>query len=90
MATLTQFIPNSINPFQWLPVLDGQVYTVIVKWVLGSQRYYLLITDSFGNDVLFTPLIASPDNYNINMIGGFFSTSSLVYRKSTNNFEVSP
>jgi hypothetical protein len=36
------------------------------------------------------PLTGSPPDYDINLIAGYFTTSSLVYRVSSNNFEVSP
>jgi hypothetical protein len=88
--TLTQFVPSATAPFQFLPTFDGNVYTVIVKWNLARQGFYLAIYDVNATLLIYKPMIGSPPNYDINLIYGLFMTSTLVYRVSTNNFEVSP
>jgi hypothetical protein len=90
MTTLTQFVPAANTNFTWQPTLDGQQYTAIVSWSLFGQRWILNIVSLRGALVLQKPLRGSPINYDINLIQGYFTTSTLVYRVGTNNFEVTP
>ena len=73
-----------------LATLDGQQYNAIVTWSLFGQRWVVNIYSLQSVWVLSKPLRSSPQNYNINLIEGYFTTSSLVYREASNNFEVSP
>jgi hypothetical protein len=89
MTTFTNFSPSTTANFQFQPTLDGQVYTVTVLWSLFGQRYYVNIAALDGTLVALLPLIGSPPNYDISLTAGYF-TSTLVYRVSTGQFEVSP
>lgn len=89
-ATLTPFVPSNVAPFQFQPTFDGNTYTVLVKWNLSGQRYYIEIYDLTATMLVAKPLIGSPPNGDINLIYGYFETSTMVYRTSTNNFEVLP
>jgi hypothetical protein len=89
MTTYIPFAPSSASNFQFQPTLDGQQYTAIVTWNLFGQRYYLNLYTTLNVLVLCVPLIGSPDNYSISMVSGHF-TSTLVYRVSSAQFEVSP
>jgi len=40
--------------------------------------------------IVTNPVVASPDNFDINLVFGYFQTSKLVYRASSNNFEITP
>ena len=90
MTTFTQFTPSVSKNFTFQPTLDGQVYSVVVTWSLFGQRWLVNCYDLSGNLKFARPLRASPNNANINIAGGYFITSTLIYREQTRNFEVSP
>lgn len=90
MSSITQFAPQVTQNFSFLPTFDGQQYNVIVTWNLFGQRWIVNVYTLQGSLVVQKPLVASPDDYNINLIEGYFTTSTLVYRGSSNNFEVNP
>lgn len=90
MATLTQFTPTVNQNFTFQPTLDGQQYSAIVTWQLFGQRWVLNLYSLQGTLVVSKPLRSSPNDRDINMVAGYFTASSLVYRDSTNNFEVVP
>jgi hypothetical protein len=90
MTTLIHFSPASTANFQFNPVLDGQTYTVICTYNNYSPRFYFNVYDNNGNLIVSRPIIASPDNYNIDLVKGFFTTSSMIFRASSQNFEINP
>ena len=90
MTTLTQFSPTINQNFTFQPTLDGQQYSAIVTWSMFGRRWVLNIYNLQNVLILQKPLTASPQDYDINLIEGYFSTSTLVYRLATNNFEVTP
>ena len=90
MTTLIAFNPVPSANFQFNCTLDTQPYTVIVTWNTYSPRYYINIYNTAGNLIVTNPLTGSPDNYDINLVFGYFTTSTLVYRVSSNNFEILP
>ena len=83
----TPFTPSVTTPFLFQPTFDGDIYTVIVTWNLFGRRYYVNCYTLSGTLIFSLPLIGSPLNYDISMTKGYFTTA-LVYRVSTNNFEV--
>jgi hypothetical protein len=87
MTTYVTFVERPNQNFQFSASLDNATYTLIVTWNLFGQRYYLTCYTLQGNVVFNVPLIASPDDYNINLAAGYFNTS-IVFRASTQNFEV--
>lgn len=88
MATFP-FNPTATTPFQFQPTLDGAEYTAIVTWNVFGRRWYLTINQLDGTRVLTRAMVGSPNDYDINLVGGYFS-SVLVYREASNQFEVSP
>lgn len=90
MTTYTQFTPTINQNFSFQPTLDNQQYNAVLTWNLFGQRWILNIYNLQNVLVLQKPLRSSPMGYDVNLIKGYFSTSSLIYRESTNNFEVSP
>lgn len=90
MTTYTQFSPAPDQPFQFSAELDGATYNVIVTQNLFGQRWYVNVYDNTGNLIISFPLIASPNTYDISLIATLGFSSTLIYRDSTNNFEVSP
>ena len=90
MTTFVQFNPSPYANFQFNPELDGTSYTATCTWNTYSSRYYINIYDNYGTLIVTNPLIASPDDFDIDLVYGYFQTSKLVYRESSNNFEVIP
>lgn len=89
MTTFVAFVPSLESAPQFQALFDGTPYNVTVTWNLFSQRYYINITDQSGNLILCIALIGSPDDYDISMTKGYFA-STLIYRVSSGNFEISP
>lgn len=87
-VTYLQFQPAPNQNFGFQPTLDGQQYTAIVTWNLFGQRWVLNIYTLQGVLVLQKPLTGSPLDYDINLVKGYFTTSSLVYRVASNNIEI--
>lgn len=90
MTTYVDFAPLYTQAFSFQPVLDGQTYTCIVTWNLFGQRWYINLYDVTNALIVCTPLIASPNDYDINLVGGYFTTSTMVFREANQQFEVSP
>ena len=90
MTTYVPFNPQPGAAFQFQATLDGNQYTVTCVWLVYGQRYYLRIVDDLNNLIVFIPQIGSPPAYDINIVGGYFTTSTLIYRVNTGNFEINP
>lgn len=88
--TTFAFSPSQLTPFQFSPTLDGATYNAIVKWNVYREDWYLFVYTSQAIPVLIRPLIASPDDYDINIVAGVFQGSSLLYRESDNMIIVTP
>lgn len=88
---MTDFVfqPSATTPYQFSPSLDGATYNVIVRWNVFGERYYLHIYALNGKIVAVLPMIASPDTYDISIVAGYF-TSKIVFRESSQTFEVTP
>ena len=89
MTTYIPFTPSATAPFQFQPILDDQVYNVIITWNLFGQRYYVNVYDTSGSLIVTLPMIASPLANDISIVAGYF-TSSLIWRAANNWFEVFP
>jgi hypothetical protein len=61
-----------------------------VLWNITAQRYFFQLTDQSNNVAWFGPLIGSPLNYDIPLAPGIFTSSVILYREDTGNFEVTP
>ena len=90
MTTLIYFDPQSTVNFQFNPVLDGINYIAVCTWNSYSSRYYISIYDSSRTLIVSRPIIGSSNDYDINLVFGYFTSSTLVYRASTGNFEINP
>ena len=58
--TYTTFTPSLSGPFQFQPTLDGNVYNAVVTWPVWSQRWYISVSDLFGNLLLYRSVCGSP------------------------------
>ena len=83
------FSPSTNAPFQFVPTLDGQQYLCTVVWNVFGQRWYIRLSTLQGNLVLYKARVESPDTSDINLLFGYF-TSTMVFRDSTQTFEVLP
>jgi hypothetical protein len=90
MTTYIPFTPSVSSVPQFQVTLDGYIYTALCTWNLYGARYYLNIVTLQGTLVCSVALIASPDDYDINLVAQYFTTSTLVFRDSSQQFEVTP
>lgn len=90
MTTFVQFDPTPFANFQFNPTLDGTDYVAICTWNIYGERYYLNIYNNNGTLIVTNPLVASPDDFDIDLVYGYFTTSKIVYRNSSNNIEIIP
>lgn len=90
MATIINFAPASTGNFQFSATLDGLSYTVICTYNNYSQRYYINIYDSYNTLIVSRPIIASPPDYGINLVAGYFNASTMVFEQASQNFIITP
>lgn len=91
MTTLIAFQPTTSNPPFAVPVtLDNATYNLTCRWNLYRTGWYYQLIDQNQNVVINAALVGSPIGYNIYLAPGLFTTSTLLYRADTGNFEVSP
>lgn len=88
--TVIPFNQTSTANFQFNPVLDGITYVAICTYNSYSPRFYINIYDSSGSLIMTRPIIGSPDDNDVNILFGYFTTSKMVYRVSSNSFEITP
>lgn len=89
MTTYVFFQPTSaVPPFEFQATFDNQSYNVGTTWNIARQWWYINITDQTSTLVVCEPLVGSPDKYDINLIGAYFTTTTMVFRVSTNQFEI--
>jgi hypothetical protein len=92
-ATLVQFSPPTSGMFQFTATLNSQPYTIQVQWNYAGQRWYLNFfegTNTTGTPAYSSPLVASGDSVNYNIALQLGGPSTVIYRHSTGNFEISP
>lgn len=88
MSTTTYtFTGNETQAISFSPTLDSTVYSASVKWLLAAQRWYITVTASDGTRMLTRPMIESPDDTDINLAFGVFTTT-IVWRASSGLIEV--
>jgi hypothetical protein len=87
-TTYYTFTGNETTAPTFTPTLDGTQYNLVCKWNLYSQRWYAVITDSSGTLILCRPLVESPIGYDINILFGVFTSTTLVWRVDNGQIEV--
>ncbi|SAK53617.1 hypothetical protein AWB78_01343 [Caballeronia calidae] len=92
MTTLVPFNPSNATspPFQAIFILDGQAYSGVATWNLTAQRWYLTLLDQSGKPAWSGALVGSPLSADIFLAPGIFSSSTILYREDSGNFEVTP
>jgi len=89
---VTQFSPTANAVFGFQAILDGTTYTVTVPWNVSRQDWYILIKNASGTVVVSNPRVGSPDppEFGVNLVGGYFTTSTMYYYPSSGVFVVAP
>ena len=90
MTTFVQFAPTTEQAFSFSAALDGGSFQITVVWSLFGQRWYVACVGTNGTLIFYLPLIGSPDAGDINLAGGYFNVSTLVFRESSQSFEITP
>lgn len=92
MTTLVLFspLPTQSPPFQTTVTLDGVSYSLTAMWNFAAQRWYMSLTTSSGAVAWYGPIIGSPLTYDIPLAPGVFTSSVILYREDTGNFEITP
>ncbi|EDG5391655.1 hypothetical protein DFQ87_22335 [Salmonella enterica subsp. enterica serovar Montevideo] len=88
MTRTIPFKPDGREPFQFTVRIGEYETFARVPFNLYANRYYLELKGSSGEVIVYTPLIASPDGYDVNLALPC-SPGKLIFRESTNQFEVS-
>jgi hypothetical protein len=90
--TTIAFSPNNAQapPFQVSVTLDGVSYLMVTRWSTYRQDWMVSLSDQSGNVVINQALIGSPPNADIPLFPGLFQTSTVVFRVSTQQFEIGP
>ncbi|QDH14496.1 hypothetical protein E3E12_08095 [Formicincola oecophyllae] len=76
-------------PFQFSCALAEDNMTVSITWNAAAGRWYFRLQDGSFETLLYRPLIASPVDYDFNLVAGL-SASSIVFREATQMFEITP
>lgn len=84
------FVPSQLTTFQFIAQFDGQPYTVNITWNIYRRDWYYTIYSASNVRVVTQALIGSPPDYDINLLWGYFFTSTLIFRQQTQQFEVGP
>jgi uncharacterized protein YqgC (DUF456 family) len=92
MTTLIAFAPSRTQtpPFQVPVTLDSIPYNLTAMWNFAAQRWYASLTNASGSAVWYGALIGSPLGYDIPLAPGIFTTSVILYREDSGNFEITP
>jgi len=86
-TTYIDFVPSPTTPFQFLAVLDGQSYRVVITWNLFGQRWYANIYTVDSVLLLAIAMVGSPLDYDISLTANY-TTTKLVWRPARRQFEV--
>jgi hypothetical protein len=90
VTTYIPFSPPTGQGFSFSATLDGTSYQMLVRWNVFGQRWYLTCLTTNGGLVFCQPLISSPQDGDINLLAGYFLTSTMVFRELGKTFEISP
>jgi hypothetical protein len=89
-GSITPFTPTNAGAFQFGATFDGVNYICVVTWNLWAQRWYLNVYTVTGDLIVARALIASPAGYGINLLFGYFFTSTMVFEDASQTFVVTP
>jgi len=81
------------TPINFQSTLDGIVYSCTVYWLYYGQRSYISIQDQYGNLIVNIALIGSSTTENVNpvnILAGYFKTSTMYYYPANQVLVISP
>ncbi|MFM0010962.1 hypothetical protein [Paraburkholderia sediminicola] len=92
-VTLIPFTPSNTDLFTFTAVLadnngNADTYVFTTPYNIFGRRFYLKCIDTQGSHIFTVPLTGSPDQFDIPLTAGYFTTSVL-YRASSGNIEIS-
>jgi hypothetical protein len=92
MTTYIAFAPSPTltPPFQVTVTLDNVAYNLTAMWNFAAQRWYVSLTNASGSSVWYGAMVGSPLGYDILLAPGIFTTSTILYREDSGNFEITP
>ena len=90
--TTIPFTPNNSAspPFQAVVTLDGSSYSISTMWNSYRSDWYIQLRDQSGNLLVNQPLIGSPPSSDIPLFPDTLTTSTILYRVATQQFEITP
>lgn len=90
--TTTTFSPTASAVFGFQATLDGVLYSVTVPWNVSRQDWYLQVRGAQGGLVANVPRVGSPPppQNGVNLVGGYFTTSTMYYYPDSGTFVVTP
>ncbi len=65
MATIYDFAPTPLEPYQFSPTMDDRVVTARVVWSLFGKRWYLQMNELGGDLIFMLPVIGSLIGFHI-------------------------
>jgi len=90
VPTVVNFVQPPSAAFSFQATLDGNAYTVSVPWNLYGQRYYVLVSTLSGTLVVALPRISGTTANPLNLVAGYFTTSTLWWNDQNQQFTVTP
>lgn len=57
------FTPSQTSVFQFQPILDGNIYSATVPWLLFGARYYLNLVAIDGTLIWYGAIVGSPSAF---------------------------
>jgi hypothetical protein len=91
MATFT-FAPTATINFTFQATFDGALYNVTTMWNVSRQGWYFNVFDQSNTLIVSSAFVGSPDppQPGVNLVGGYFTTSTMFYYPDTGTIVVSP
>ena len=90
MAVFVSFTPGPDSGMTFSATLDGTSYQMVVTWNVFGQRWYLSCYSTNNERVFTLPLVGSPNEGPINLIGAYFQLSQMIFRDDAQMFEITP
>ena len=90
--TITAFAPTSTAVFSFQATFDGVLYNVTIPWNVYRQGWYYNIYTQANTLVVASPLVGSPPppQPGVNLLGGYFTTSTMYFYSASQTFVVAP
>lgn len=87
MTSYFPFVPNTVAPFTFQPILDSESYIATVTWNVYGQKWYLNVKEITGPLVFSLPLLGSVDGSALESVSWSFGVVTAVTAQ-THNYTV--